>query len=86
MLIILAAIRNGVDKPTRIMYAANMSWRPSQRMLSSMMEQGLVEVIIAPGLSKRRYMVTEKGVNMIDYFEKANEVLPKDAYARARNP
>ena len=80
MLIILAAIRDGVDKPTRIMYAANMSWRPSQRMLSNMMDQDLVEVIIAPGLSKKRYAITEKGINMIDYFKKANDILPKEAY------
>ena len=79
ILIILAAIRDGVDKPTRIMYAANMSWRPSQRMLSRMMDQGLVEVIIAPR-SRRRYVITEKGINMIDYFEKANEILPNNVY------
>jgi len=79
ILIILAAIRKGVDKPTRIMYAANMSWRPSQRMLSRMMEQGLVEVRISPR-SRRRYVITEKGINMIDYFEKANEILSNDVY------
>lgn len=80
---ILSAIRDGIDKPTRIMYAANMSWRPSQRMLSNMIEQGLLEVKITPGTSKRykRYLITEKGVDVLDYFEKADEILPKDVYS-----
>ena len=78
---ILSAVRDGVDKPTRIMYAANMSWRPSQRVLSSLMEQGLVEVRVGSGKFRKRYVITEKGANVLDYFEKANEVLPKDAYA-----
>jgi len=83
---ILSAVRDGNDKPTRIMYAANMSWRPSQRMLSNMIEQGLVEVRTAPGLSKKRYMITDKGIDVLDYFEKANEILPKDAYLTYAKP
>ena len=78
MLDILSAIRDGIDKPTRIMYAANMSWRPTQKMLSSMVEQGLLEERVASGRSKRRYVMTERGVNVLDYFEKANEILPLD--------
>ena len=75
MLDILSAIRDGIDKPTRIMYAANMSWRPTQRMLSNMVEQGLLKMTPGSGKSTRRYVITEKGVNVLDYFEKANEIL-----------
>ena len=80
MLDILSAIRDRIDKPTRIMYAANISWRPTQRMLSNMVEQGLLEVTPGSGKSNKRYVITEKGVNVLDYFEKAKEILPKDAY------
>ena len=80
LLNILSAVREGMEKPTRIMYAANLSWRPTQRILSNLMEQGLVEMRIAPGASKRRYMITERGVGMLDYFEKAKEMLPEDIY------
>ncbi len=31
---VLKAVRDGVDKPTRIMYVANMSWNPTQDMLA----------------------------------------------------
>ena len=76
MLSILSVIRKGEDKPTRIMYAVNVSWNPTQKMLSSMVEQDLLEVTPGSGKSKTRYVITEKGVNVLDFFEKANEILP----------
>jgi len=78
---ILSAVMNGVDKPTRIMYAANMSWRPTQRILSILVEQGLIEVRMTPETrqSKKRYVITEKGANMLDYFDGAKEILPLEA-------
>jgi predicted transcriptional regulator len=68
---------DGVDKPTRIMYAANMSWRPTQRMLSHLVEQGLIlEVLNTKGKqSRRRYHITEKGEKVLDYFDRSNELL-----------
>ena len=75
---ILAAVKQGVDKPTRIMYAANMSWKPVQRILSHLVEQGLlVEVVHSESKqSKRRYKITEKGEKILDYFEKAKDIMP----------
>jgi predicted transcriptional regulator len=75
---ILSAVKDGVDKPTRIMYAANMSWKPVQRILSHLVEQGLLEVRMntESRQSKRRYALTDKGANVLDYFEKAKEILP----------
>ena len=75
---ILSAVKDGVGKPTRIMYAANMSWKPVQRILSHLVEQGLLEVRIntESRQSKKRYALTDKGANVLDYFEKAKEILP----------
>ncbi len=73
-----------MDKPTRIMYAANMSWKPVQRILSHLVEQGLLlEVLNTESRqSKRRYHITEKGETVLDYFEKAKDILPlEDVYA-----
>ncbi|MCW4050434.1 MAG: hypothetical protein NWE89_11940 [Candidatus Bathyarchaeota archaeon] len=86
MLEILAAVRGGEDKPTRIMYAVNLSWIPTSRLLSSIVEQGLLEMRIAPEKSRKRYMITEKGINVIDYFIKAREILPRDAYLARASP
>ena len=75
---ILSAVKDGVDKPTRIMYAANMSWKPVQRILSHLVEQGLLEVRMntESRQPKKRYALTDKGANVLDYFEKIKEILP----------
>ena len=81
---ILAAVKQGVDKPTRIMYAANMSWKPVQRVLSHLVEQGLLLELLntESRQSKRLYRITEKGEKILDYFEKANDIMPlNDIYA-----
>lgn len=75
---ILAAIRDGQDKPTRIMYAANLSWKPTQRILAQLIEQELVleHRNTESAKSRRRYQITDKGITVIEYFEKAKELLP----------
>ncbi len=83
-LTILSTILDGVDKPTRIMYAANMSWKPVQRILSHLVEQGLLEKIsnTESRQSRIRYQITEKGKRVLNYFENAEEIMPlEDIYA-----
>ncbi len=80
---ILAAVKQGVDKPTRISYAANMSWKPVQRILSNLVKQGLLAEVInnESKQSKRRYKISEKGETALDYFENAKDIMPlKDIY------
>ncbi len=75
---ILEAVRNGVEKPTRIMYAANLSWKPTQRTLSKLIEQDLVVEVRNPesAKSRRRYKITDKGIAVLDYFDEAKKLLP----------
>jgi predicted transcriptional regulator len=74
---VLSVVREGVDKPTRIMYAANLSWRPTQRILNMMVDRDLLKVVETEGdgRTKRRYVITERGVNVLEYFERAKELL-----------
>lgn len=81
LLNILSVVKCGKDKPTNIVYATNTSWNRTQGMMSHLVEQGLLEVRISSGVSKRRYSITDKGVKVLDYFEKAQEILPKDVYS-----
>lgn len=71
MLKVLEAVREGVEKPTRIMYAVNMSWNPTQEVLVRLVEDGLIRVTEELGgrRSKKRYEITEKGANVIRYFQ-----------------
>ena len=74
---VLKAVKAGVDKPTRIMYATNMSWNPVRKILDSLVDRGFVSVITnnsGNGL-KRRYEITEKGISVINYLEGAKELV-----------
>ncbi len=68
---VLRVIKKGTNKPTRIMYKTNLSWKPLMKVLGSLVEQDLV-------LSKKEgnhsiYEITEKGKNILRYFSKAME-------------
>ena len=77
MMTVLGAIRDGVDKPTRIMYTANMSWNSTQKVFGDLLEQDLIFVTEEPGLkrAKKRYHITEKGMNVLQYFEGAKSLI-----------
>jgi len=77
---VLRAVRGGVDKPTRIMYAVNLSWRPTQGILGGLVEQGLLAEVVVEGgrRSRRRYVVTEKGLGVLSYFDGAGALLDLD--------
>jgi predicted transcriptional regulator len=85
---VLGIIKGGTRKPTRIMYGANLSWKPLQGILRSMVAQGLiVEVDAAANRDKRTttlYEITQKGENIIRYFNRAMDLLELEEIARAR--
>jgi len=74
---VLSSVKDGVDKPTRIMYASNLSWKPIQLILASLVDQGLLQEILVSGSgrSRVRYEITEKGLNVLDYFSGAKALL-----------
>ena len=77
MLAVLSTVRNGERKPTKIMYAANMSWNLTQRVFNDLVEQQLLDYEEIPGQkrSTKRYNLTEKGRNVLKYFEGAKALL-----------
>jgi len=78
VLSVLSVVADGSDKPTHIMYATNMSWNSTQKILSKLVELGLLEVEHSQdrGRSRRRYMITEKGIKIIDYYDNASDIMP----------
>jgi len=72
ILAVLKAIRDGCDKPTRIMYACNMSWKPMKRMLGGLVEKGYVLEIkhSSNRRSRKRYLISERGESVLRYFER----------------
>jgi predicted transcriptional regulator len=72
---VLRAVRGGVDRPTRVMYAVNLSWRPTQGILGGLVERGLLEMVEGKGRGRVRYGLTEKGLGVLRYFEGAEALM-----------
>jgi predicted transcriptional regulator len=70
---VLLVIKEGEQKPTRIMYRTNLSWGPLMKILDAMGKQGLITV----ERQKKHvsYKITEKGINVLNYFHEALELL-----------
>ncbi|RLI31226.1 hypothetical protein DRO56_05395 [Candidatus Bathyarchaeota archaeon] len=85
---VLWVIKNGTNKPTRIMYGANLSWKPLQKILDSLVSQGLIMEIESGERGDKRttkiYKITQKGENVLKYFSKAKELLPLEEIAKTR--
>ena len=79
---VLKPIKNGTEKPTRIMYEANLSWTLLQDILYSLETQDLVEEIdVSESRDKRSariYRITEKGDALTRYFHHAEQLLSLD--------
>ena len=65
---ILRVVAAGYGKPTQIMYRANLSWNVLQAQLKSFVGSGMLNV--EEYGSRRRYLVTPKGVEMLDSYQK----------------
>lgn len=85
---VLWLIKNGTNKPTRIMYGANLSWKPLQRVLNSMVDQGLIVEVDARSKKDKRttvcYETTQKGENVIRYFNKAKDLIEIEEVSKIR--
>ena len=85
---VLWTIKNGTRKPTRIMYESNLSWKPLQRTLNSLMAQELIHEYEPKKLRDKRtstcYELTQKGENVLQYFKRAEDLLELEAAPRTR--
>jgi len=81
---VLSTIKGGTEKPTSIMYEANLSWRPLKKILAHMVSQTLVEEIDMTRARRRDkrtsrcYRLTQKGESVIRYFNGAKNLLSID--------
>lgn len=56
---------------TRLMYGANLSWNQTSRYLNNMLSLGLLEVHHSP----TKYVITQKGANLLDRWRMFAEIL-----------
>jgi len=70
---VLEAVASGIEKPTRIMYATNLSWKPTQKIIEFLINQGLIKEFTVG--KRRRYEITEKGLDVLKYFRRIQKIL-----------
>lgn len=70
---VLRAIYNGRVSPSRIVYAANLSYDRVVRCLKFLEDQDLVQKV--EGIKKKRYRITERGCEVIKYFNEVETYL-----------
>lgn len=63
---VLGVISAGAEKPTHIMYRANLSWPVSQDCIRSLEEQGFIVSTLTRG--KLVYHLTQKGYILLSQF------------------
>ena len=70
---------SGMEKPTRIMYEANLSWKVLNETLSSLVAQGLLdEIDMSRSKDKRvnrKYRITKKGETVVRYYTDAERLM-----------
>lgn len=79
---VLEAVMGGTEKPTKIMYESNLSWKIMNEILSSLTRQGLLEEVDAAGSRDRRtsrlYRITGKGESVVRYYRGAERLIRVD--------
>ena len=84
---ILKAVAEGKQKPTHIMYRANLSWTRLKRYLDFLISQDLLSRDADGGALS--FALTTKGKDVLGYFRKiegelyhAKKVRPSEVYVR----
>jgi predicted transcriptional regulator len=72
----LAAVKEGAEKPTQIMYKANLSWVALQTHLTQLLERGLLKW--ATDGNRKKYELTIKGANVMYSYVKILEEIGED--------
>ena len=66
---ILKLIFDGEEKPTKLMFKANISWNVIKEILEILVKKELVtEHMIG---KVKRYKITDKGIQVISYYQRA---------------
>jgi len=66
---VLTVIGEGEDRPTRIMYASNLSWNSLRGTLDLLVTKGYVDEALM-NQRKKRYSITGKGRDVLSYYDR----------------
>jgi predicted transcriptional regulator len=72
---ILKVVGSGADKPTHIMYKANLSWLATQDYVKMLEAQGLL-ALFSDEEGRRSYHLTSRGLELLRQYKSIEENLP----------
>jgi predicted transcriptional regulator len=72
---VLRIIGSGIDRPTQVMYKANLSWIALQSTLKSLLERGFLREEELG--NRKRYELTQRGFDILSSFQKVLEAMGK---------
>ncbi|MEM2188171.1 MAG: winged helix-turn-helix domain-containing protein [Nitrososphaerota archaeon] len=73
---VLGVVEAGVDRPTKIMFAANISWVVLKEILSDLQKRGLIEVMSKGG--RTHVKITARGKEMLNAYREFESVLEEE--------
>jgi predicted transcriptional regulator len=72
---VLRVIGSGIDRPTQVMYKANLSWIALQSTLKSLVGSGFLREEELG--NRKRYELTQRGFDILSSFQKVLEAMGK---------
>ena len=71
---ILDAISGGEQKPTRLMYACNLSWTPIRDSLGLLLAKRYVDEL-SENEKRKRYSITSSGMDVLRYYSGLQDLM-----------
>ena len=70
---VLRVVSSGIDRPTQIMYKANLSWIALQSNLRSLVKSTFLKEEDLG--NRKRYEMTQKGIELLSTFQKVVDAM-----------
>ena len=71
---VLTVIAEGENRPTRIMYASNLSWTSLKSKLDLLIDKGYVDEEFISDRNKL-YSITSKGIEVLRYYKRIESMV-----------
>ena len=78
---VLSVIHQGESRPTRIMYASNLSWNTLKSTIDLLVTKGYAEEAGDIQGRGRQYYITPSGMNVLKYYNRLEELVNLDVRA-----
>jgi len=75
---VLSVIHQGESRPTRIMYASNLSWNTLKSTIDLLVNKGYAQEAGDMQGRGKQYYITHSGMNVLKYYDRLEELVNLD--------